>query len=84
MIELERIDEDNISFYKEYERAFDIEFKKYQSRIYPKESSDIIQWYHIKSGNRYIGAIWLEQNLMACCKLKYIIYQKPLTNTPLI
>ena len=61
MIELEKINEGNISFYEEYQKAFETDLNKYQSRIYPNKSCDILHWYHIKAQSRHIGAIWLEQ-----------------------
>lgn len=62
MLELKQIDKTNISVYKEYEKAFDDDLKNYQSRIYPSENAECLRWYHIKSDNKYIGAIWLEKN----------------------
>lgn len=61
MIELERIDESNRSIYNEYEKLFNNNLNKYQSRIFPDFRCEIVQWFHIKMGIEYIGAIWLEQ-----------------------
>lgn len=63
MIELERINESNRLFYDKYEKAFDNNINKYQSRIFPDFRNEVVQWFHIKTGNDYIGAIWLEQKI---------------------
>ncbi len=52
-----------MSHYKEYEKVFETDLKQYQSRIYPSENVDVLRWYHIKTDDRYIGAIWLEKNV---------------------
>ncbi len=62
MFELEQVCNENLSHYKEYEKVFEIDLKQYQSRIYPSENAEILRWYHIKTGDKYIGAIWLEKN----------------------
>ncbi|MBQ7043569.1 MAG: GNAT family N-acetyltransferase [Clostridia bacterium] len=62
MFELEQVCNENLSHYKEYKKVFEIDLKQYQSRIYPSENAEILRWYHIKTGNKYIGAIWLEKN----------------------
>ncbi len=62
MFELEQVCNENMSYYSEYEKAFETDLKQYQSRIYPSENADILRWYHIKADEKYIGAIWLEKN----------------------
>ena len=62
MFELEQICNENMSHYSEYEKAFETDLKQYQSRIYPSESVEVLRWYHMKSDEKYIGAIWLEKN----------------------
>lgn len=62
MFKLERVCNENLSHYNEYEKAFETDLKQYQSRIYPSENSKILCWYHIKADGKYIGAIWLEKN----------------------
>ena len=52
-----------MSHYSEYKKAFETDLKYYQSRIYPSENADILRWYHIKTDEKYIGAIWLEKNV---------------------
>ena len=61
-LHLEQICNENLSRYKEYEKAFETDLKQYQSRIYPSESAEVLRWYHIKADKKYIGAIWLEKN----------------------
>lgn len=63
MFELEPICNGNLSYYSEYEKAFENDLKKYQSRIYPSENTEILHWYHIKADVKYIGAIWLEKSI---------------------
>ncbi len=63
MFELEPICNENLSHYSKYEKAFETDLKKYQSRIYPSENAETLRWYHIKADGRYIGAIWLENNM---------------------
>lgn len=62
MFELEQICKNNLSYYSQYENAFENDLKQYQSRIYPDENAEKLRWYHIKSDNKYVGAIWLEKN----------------------
>lgn len=62
MFELEQVCNENMSYYSEYEKAFETDLKQYQSRIFPSESAEILRWYHIKADGKYIGAIWLEKN----------------------
>lgn len=62
MFELEQVCNENMSHYSEYEKAFETDLKQYQSRIYPSESVEVLRWYHIKTANKYIGAIWLEND----------------------
>lgn len=62
MFELEQVCNENMSYYSEYEKAFETDLKQYQSRIFPSESAEILHWYHIKADEKYIGAIWLEKN----------------------
>ncbi len=61
MSKLERVCNENLSHYNEYEKAFETDLIQYQSRIYPSENSEILCWYHIKADGKYIGAIWLEK-----------------------
>ena len=62
MFELEQVCNENMSYYSEYEKAFETDLKQYQSRIYPSESVEVLRWYHIKTDNKYIGSTWLEKN----------------------
>ncbi len=62
MFELEQVCNENMSHYIEHEKAFETDLKQYQSRIYPSENVEVLRWYHIKAGKKYIGAIWLEKN----------------------
>ena len=61
MFELEKISEDNLFLYKEYEKAYETDLKDYQSRIYPSETAEKLCWYHIKYDNNFIGSVWLEK-----------------------
>lgn len=62
MFELEQVCSENMSCYSEYDKVFETDLKQYQSRIYPTESAEVLRWYHIKTGGKYIGAVWLEKN----------------------
>lgn len=62
MIELEKVCDENLSYYIEYYKAFETDLKQYQSRIYPSKDVDFLSWYHIKCDENYIGAVWLERN----------------------
>ena len=62
MFELEQVCNENLSYYNEYEKAFETDLKQYQSRIYLSENTEVLCWYHIKTNEKYIGAIWLEKN----------------------
>lgn len=62
VFKLERVCNENLSHYNEYEKAFENDLKQYQSRIYPSENAAVLRWYHIKADENYIGAIWLEKN----------------------
>lgn len=62
MFELEQVCSENMSYYSEYDKVFETDLKQYQSRIYPTESAEVLRWYHIKTGGKYIGAVWLEKN----------------------
>lgn len=59
---LEKVSDKNMSFYDKYEEAFRDDLKQYQSRIHPLDNTEVLRWYHIKTENKYIGAIWLEKN----------------------
>jgi len=61
MFELEQVCNENISYYSGYEDSFDTDLKQYQSRIYPIKETQYLRWYHIKTDDKYIGAIWLEK-----------------------
>ena len=61
-LHLEQVCNKNLSYYSEYEKAFETDLKQYQSRIYPSESVEVLRWYHIKTDNKYIGATWLEKD----------------------
>lgn len=63
MFELEQVSNENLSYYSGYEEAFDRDLKQYQSRIYPIKETQHLRWYHIKTDDKYIGAIWLEKAL---------------------
>ena len=60
MFELEQVCDENLSYYSGYEEAFGTDLKQYQSRIYPTKDAQYLRWYHIKTEDKYIGAIWLE------------------------
>lgn len=62
MFELEQVCNENFSYYNEYEKVFETALNQYQSRIYPSENTEVLCWYHIKTNEKYIGAIWLEKN----------------------
>ena len=57
MIELEQVCDENLSYYIEYDKAFETDLKQYQSRIYPSKDVDFLSWYHIKCDEKYIGAV---------------------------
>lgn len=59
---LEQVCDENLLYYNEYEKVFETDLKQYQSRIYPYENAEVLRWYHIKTDEKYIGAIWLEKN----------------------
>lgn len=61
MSKLERVSNENLSHYNEYEKAFETDLKQYQSRIYPSEHAGGLRWYHIQTDENYIGAVWLEK-----------------------
>ena len=61
MFEFEQVRNENISYYSGYEDSFDTDLKQYQSRIYPLKETQYLRWYHIKTDDKYIGAIWLEK-----------------------
>ena len=63
MFVLEQVSNENLSYYSGYEEAFDSDLKQYQSRIHPTNDAQILRWYHIKTDDKYIGAIWLEKSL---------------------
>ena len=63
MFVLEQVSNENLSYYSGYEEAFDRDLKQYQSRIHPTNDAQILRWYHIKTDDKYIGAIWLEKVL---------------------
>ncbi len=63
MFVLEQVSNENLSYYSGYEEAFDSDLKQYQSRIHPTNDAQILRWYHIKTDDKYIGAIWLEKVL---------------------
>ena len=58
---LEKINDDNIKYYQEYEIRYETHLKEFQSRIYPKHEAFRICWYHIKYEWNYIGSVWLEK-----------------------
>ena len=58
---LEKINDDNIKYYQEYEARYETHLKEFQSRIYPKQEAFQICWYHIKCDENYIGSVWLEK-----------------------
>ena len=62
MFELEQVCNENMSYYSEYEKAFETDLKQYQSRVFPSESAEVLRWHHIKQDDKYIGAVWLEKN----------------------
>lgn len=60
MFVLEQVSKENLLYYSRYEDAFETDLKQYQSRIYPTKDAQYLRWYHIKTEDKYIGAIWLE------------------------
>ncbi len=62
LFSLEEVNNENFSFYSEYDKAFETDLKQFQSRIYPSKNAVILRWYHIKIRRKYIGAIWLEKS----------------------
>ena len=63
MFVLEQVSNENLLYYSRYEDAFETDLKQYQSRIHPTNDAQILRWYHIKTDDKYIGAIWLEKVL---------------------
>ena len=63
MFELEQVCNENLSYYSRYEEIFESDLKQYQSRIYPTKDAQYLRWYHIKTDDKCIGAIWLEKAL---------------------
>ena len=63
MFELEQVCNENLLYYSGYEETFDTDLKQYQSRLYPIMETQYLRWYHIKTDDKYIGAIWLEKSL---------------------
>lgn len=63
MFVLEQVSNENLPYYSGYEESFDSDLKQYQSRIHPTNDAQILRWYHIKTDDKYIGAIWLEKVL---------------------
>ena len=61
MVKLEKVCDENLSYYSEYEKAYDNDLKNYQSRIYPSSDAQYLHWFHLKVGDKFIGAIWLEK-----------------------
>ena len=61
MFELEQVCNENLSYYSRYKEIFESDLKQYQLRIYPIKDAQYLRWYHIKTDNKYIGAIWLEK-----------------------
>lgn len=61
MIELIKVCNDNLCHYQQYQESFESDLKQYQSRIYPSTDTQHLVWYHIKSNENYIGAVWLEK-----------------------
>ena len=61
LFELEKVCEDNLFRYKEYEKIYETDLSEYQSRIYPSETAEKLCWYYIKCDNSYIGSVWLEK-----------------------
>ena len=59
MFEFEQVCNENISYYSGYEDSFDTDLKQYQSRIYPLKETQYLRWHHIKTDDKYIGAICL-------------------------
>lgn len=58
---LEPITDANLHVYEKYESLFECDLSRFQSRIRPSSRADYLCWYHIKCGEEYIGAIWLER-----------------------
>lgn len=59
MVELIRINSDNFANYQLFD-SFD-NLSEFQSRIYPNEDSEIVNWYYIKVDGNFIGSVWLEK-----------------------
>ena len=61
LLELIKLDASNISFYRKFDLAFEENLRNYQSRIYPNEEAEIVNWYYITVEKRIVGSIWLEK-----------------------
>lgn len=61
MIELEEISNKNRDMYQSFEEVYEVNLKPFQSRIFPNQTAEFLLWYYIKAEDKYIGAIWLEQ-----------------------
>ena len=61
MVELIRVNSDNFSNYQLFDRVYHDKLSEFQSRIYPNEDSEIVNWYYIKVDCHFIGSVWLEK-----------------------
>lgn len=61
MISLEEICNKNRENYSQFEETYERSLKQFQSRIFPNQNAEYLQWYYIKVNDQYIGSIWIEQ-----------------------
>ena len=64
-MELIQITTENLYLYKRFDELYDAAWKRYQSRIYPKDyeralAGHALAWYYIYVDTRLIGSVWLE------------------------
>lgn len=60
-MELIKISKDNIDCYRQFDCVYHDKLSEFQSRIYPNDDSELVNWYYIKVHNKIIGSVWLEQ-----------------------
>ncbi|MGN1421532.1 MAG: GNAT family N-acetyltransferase [Eubacterium sp.] len=61
LIRLEEINSQNIAEYIAFDKQFDSDLSRYQSRIAPDKNTELIKWCFIKADDKNIGSIWLEK-----------------------
>ena len=60
-MELVKIDQDNMDYYRQFDCVYCDKLSEFQSRIYPSDDSEHVNWYYIKVDNNIIGSVWLEK-----------------------